>query len=166
METPEAPREGKAASLGRSAEAHGLAAAGWAGRGDERRGLSTVALAAGFGLFVTLFMPWLGEGGSTQPGWNLPVAHDTGLVALAVVLVELLVLARAWISRGSELVAFCLVAATGLLGVSALANLRWGGLISAGFGFFEYGAWLGLVFAVLLILVAALRLAALRRPRA
>jgi hypothetical protein len=61
-------------------------------------------------------------------------------------------------------VAFCLTAAAGLFGVSAFVNLRWGSLLPQGFSYFEYGAWLGLVFALLLILLAALRLAGLWRP--
>jgi hypothetical protein len=88
VETPEAPREGNAARLGKSAEGYGLAGASWVGRGDEERGLTLLALVLGaayFGLGVGGFVP------------------------------------------------------------------------------FQYGAWLGLVIAILLIVVAALRLATLRR---
>jgi hypothetical protein len=160
---PEEPSGPAVARLGRAAEGYGLAAASWAGRGDEEDGLSLFALGSAAGLFVSLFMPWLGQGANTVSGWNLQLGRDCGLVALAAVLVELLALARAWISRGSELVGFCLVTGAGVLGASAIADLRWGGLLPGGFGTFEYGAWLALVFAVLLLLVAALRLAALWR---
>jgi hypothetical protein len=163
VDTPEAPRGSTATRLGRAAEARGLAVAKWAGRGDEARGLAALALAAAAGSFACLFMPWLGQGGRTVSGWNFELSRDFGVVALAVVLVELLFLARAWISRGSELVAFCLVAAAGVLGVSAVADMRWGGLAFGSFSLFQYGAWLGLVFAVLLVVLAALRLSALWR---
>jgi hypothetical protein len=42
---------------------------------------------------------------------------------------------------------------------------RFGSINDIGFSVFEYGAWLGLVFAILLILLAALLLARLWRPR-
>ena len=122
--------------------------------------LSLVAAAASF---VCLFLPWLGSGGNRGSGWTVPLARDYGLVALAAVLVELLLLTRAWSSRGSALVAFCLVAGAGVLGVSAVADLRWGEVIRSGFSLFQYGAWLGLVFALILIVLATLRLTALTR---
>jgi hypothetical protein len=136
-----------------------------AGGQDEQR-LSSLALAAAAGAFVCLFMPWIGASGNDQAGWNLALGSLYGLLALAVALVELLFLARAWSAPGYRLVAFCLTGAAGLIGLAAVVNLRWGSLLIGGFSYFEYGAWLGLVFAILLILVAALRLAALRRPRA
>jgi hypothetical protein len=108
-------------------------------------------------------LPWLGFGDRTQAGWNVPLGVEYGFLSLAVVLVQLLSLARAWTSRGFELVTFCLTAGAGLIGVSAVANLRWGGLLGGGFSEFEYGAWLGLVLAALLIVLAALRLSFLRR---
>jgi hypothetical protein len=163
VETPEAPREGNAARLGKSAEAHGLVAARWVGRGDEQRGLTLLALAFAAGAFVTLFFPWLGFGGHGDLGWSLPLAADYGLLALGVVLVALLVLMGAWTSRGSELLGFCLVAAAGLIGVSTFVNLRWGSYVPGGFEEFMYGSWLGLVFAVLLVLLAALLLPGLWR---
>jgi hypothetical protein len=162
VEGPEQPRAGAAARLGRSAEARGLEAASWAGRGDQERGLSVLALVLAGAFFVVVFLPWLGEGGHNQSGWY--VEHDAGDLAFAVVLVELLRLARAWLSRGSVLLTFCLTAATGVLAIEGLVNLRWGGLFPAGFADYQYGAWLGLVLAILLIAVAALRLAVLWRP--
>jgi hypothetical protein len=163
VETPEAPREGSAARLGNSAEGYGLVAAKWVGRGDEAQGLSVLALGFGAGAFVSLFFPWLGFGGRDDLGWSVPVGSTYGLLALGVVLVELLFVARAWASRTSGVVAFCLTAAAGLIGVTAFVNLRWGNFLPSGFGLFEYGSWLGLVFAILLILLAALRLAGLWR---
>ena len=163
METPEAPREGSAARLGKSAEAYGLAAASWVGRGDEQRGLAVLALGFAAGSFVSLFFPWIGFGGHDTLGWSLPLTTDYGLLALRAVLVALLAVMGAWTSRGSEFLAFCLVTAAGLIGVSAFVNLRWGNRLSNGFAEFEYGAWLGLVFAILLALLAALRLARLWR---
>jgi hypothetical protein len=144
-------------------EAYGLAAARWAGKGDEERGLSLLALGLGAGVFVSLFLPWVGFGGRFTLGWSLPLTSDFGLLALAVVLVAVVVLVGAWTSRGSELVRFGLVAAAGLIGLAAFVNLRWGNLVTNGFGEFEYGAWVGFVFSVLLIMLAALMLAKLRR---
>jgi hypothetical protein len=163
VETPEAPGEGNATRFGRAAEARGLAAATWAGRGDERRGISLLGVGAAGGLFISLFMPWFGFGGHTESGWNLPLGVEVGLLALAVALVELLWLARAWVSPGSEVFAFCLVAGAALFGVSEVANVRWGGLTAGGFSPIEYGAWLGLALAVLLVTLAVLRWTALRR---
>jgi hypothetical protein len=140
VETPEAPREGRARL------AHEL---------------SLLALGAAAASFVSLFMPWFGFVGRNQAGWDAPLGSSYGLLALAVVLVELLFLARAWASKGSGVVAFCLTAAAGLIGLSAFVNLRFGNLVPNGFSVFGYGAWLGFVFAVMLILVAALRLAGL-----
>jgi hypothetical protein len=164
VETPEPPPERTVARLGRAAQGRGLAAATWAGRGDEARGLAVLALAVAGASFVCLFLPWLGFGGRDVSGWSFLLGTDYGLLSLAVVLVELLAVARAWISRSSELVAFCLTAAGGLIGVSAVADLRWGSLEAAGgFSSFRYGAWLGLVLAILLIVLAALELSVLRR---
>jgi hypothetical protein len=162
MEGP-VPAERAAVRIARAAEARGLAVARRAGRGDEQRGLTMLALATAAAAFVSLFLPWLGFGGRAEAGWNVPLGTEFGLVSLAVVLVELLSVARAWTSRGAELVAFSLVAGTGAIGVSTVANLRWGGLLPAGFSAFQYGAWLGLALALVLILLAALRLAALWR---
>jgi hypothetical protein len=163
VETPEPPREANAVRLGRAAEARGLAAAGWAGRGDEVRGLAVLALVLAAAYFVALFLPWIGR---TEPfsesGWIL--AHDSGDVALAVILVETLRLRGTWVTRGSELLAFCLTAAAGILGVESVVNLRWGNPLPSGFRAFQYGAWLGFAIALLLVAVAALRLAALWRP--
>ena len=158
MDTPEAPRERAAARIGRAAESRGLAVARWAGRGDEERGLSLLALGLAAAYFVALFLPWFAH---SESGWFL--AQNTDIVVLAVVLVESLRLARAWTSQGSRLVAFGLVAASGLLGIGTVANLRWGGLFPPGFSAFRYGAWIGLVLAILLCVVAALELPALRR---
>ena len=133
------------------------------GDGDVASGLlALLPLGAGAALFVSLFLPWLGLGGQTQSGWSVPLGVEFGLVALALVLVELLALAGAWTSLGFELVAFCLTAAAGLLGVSAVANLRWG-LQFNNFSLFQYGAWVGLALAIVLVGLAVLRLAALRR---
>jgi hypothetical protein len=163
VETPEAPRERSTARLGRAAEGYGLEAARWAGRGDDARGLSILGLAAAGGAFVCLFLPWVEFSGNDQSGWFLAVGAWYGLLALALVLVEVLFLARAWASAGSGILAFSLSAAAGVIGLTAFVNLRWGSPLPQGFSVFAYGAWFGLVFAAMLILVAALRLAALWR---
>ncbi len=160
-EPPEPPRERPAARLGRAVEAQGLRVAERAGRGDPERGLSLLALVLAAALFVDLLLPWIGSGGSTESGWF--AAQYLSLLSLAVVLVETLRLGRAWVSHGSRLLGSCLTAATGLLAVAGLANLRWGASFPS-FSFFQYGAWIGLVLAVLLLAVGALRLAVLWRP--
>jgi hypothetical protein len=162
VETPGPPRDGNAARLGRAAETYGRSVATWGGRGDEERGLTLLALVLAGAYFIVLFLPWIGGFGHTESGWTLG-AHDSGWVALAVVLVESLRFPGVWATRGSELVDFCLVAATGVLGVESLVSLRWGGLETRGFGPFQYGAWIGLCLAILLIVLAALRLTVLWR---
>jgi hypothetical protein len=162
VDTPEPPRKGRAASLGRAAQARGLAAAQRAGRGDEKRGPSMLSLAAAAASFACLFLPWLGFAGHTQSGWSIPLGSDYGLLVLAVVLVELLALGRASASHGSELVVFCLTAGAGVIGASSVANLRWGVLVGT-VAPFEYGAWLGLAFAILLFAVGVLRLSTMWR---
>jgi len=125
-------------------------------------GIAILPLAVAVASFVSLFLPWIGFAGSTQAGWTVPLGVEFGLLALALVLVELLSLAGAWTSRGFELVGFCLTAATGLMGVSAVVNLRWG-LQFHNFSIFQYGAWVGLGLAIVLVGLAALRLNELRR---
>ncbi len=158
METPEAPQEGTASRVGRAAEARGLEAATWAGQGDQERGFSLLALTLAAGYFVVLFLPWI----DSVSGWTLRVADNSGLLALALVLVELLRLRGVWISRGAGLLAACLTVATGIIGVTTFATLRWGsGPVR--FSTLKSGAWLGLVVALLLVALAALRVATLRR---
>lgn len=144
METPEAPE----ATLSE-------------GGASESAILPLLSLGAAAASFVSLFLPWIGLEGNAQSGWTVPLCVEFGLLALALVLVELLALARAWTSRGFELVAFCLSAAAGLMGVSAIANLRWG-LEFNNFSVFQYGAWVGLGLAIVLIALAVLRLIGLR----
>ncbi len=122
--------------------------------------MSMLALVLAAAFFVVLFLPWIGSHGQfSESGWIL--ARDPGDLALAVILVEVLRLGRIWISRGSGLLAFCLTGAAGILGVESLANIGWGGLLPSTFRAFQYGAWLALAVSILLIAVAALRLASL-----
>lgn len=126
MNRPEAPPERFALRLRRAAQARGPAAAGWAGRGDEERCLSILALGTDASAFARIFLSRLGFGGHSQSRSNLPVGFDYGLLVLAIVLVQLLSLTRAWISRDFEVLTFCLVAAAGVVGSAVLANVRWG----------------------------------------
>jgi hypothetical protein len=158
VEEPAPRPRGALVRFARAAEARGLAIAHWAGRGDEERGLSLLALGLAAAYFVALFLPWFAH---SESGWFL--AQNSAIVALAVVLAEWLRLARSWTSQGSRLVAFCLVAGAFLLRLGAVVNLRWGGVSPPGFSSFQYGAWIGLVLAILLCAVAALQLTALRR---
>ena len=130
-------------------------------RNAAERDFGVVALLLGAAYFVSLFLPWFSFG-RTVSGWGF--AGESGVAALAVVLCETLRVTRTWATRGSELLGFSVAAATGVLALGSLANLRWGGEFGdIRFSAFEYGAWLSLAFAVLLLIVAALRLAALRR---
>ena len=158
MHAPDSRSESAATRLARAAEERGLAAASRAGRGDEPRGLSTLGLAAASALFVCLYLPWVGG----FSAWTLWTGSDSGLVAFALVLVELLFLAGAWVSRPAVLVAFCLTAAAGVMGITTWITFRWSGSHSASIGF-DYGAWLGFVASLVLIALAALRLSALWR---
>ena len=161
METPDEPRDSGVERLGRAAETRGRDAARWAGGGDEERGFSLLALALAAAYFVVLFLPWV----DPISGWALRVGEHSGVVALALVLVELLRLARRWSSPAAGLWAFCLTAATGILGVTTWATIRWGsGPLPEGL---SYGAWLGFVIALLLLILAVLRwIAESRRPAA
>jgi hypothetical protein len=110
-------------------------------------------------LFVALFLPWI----ETISGWALRVGEEAGLLALALILVELLRLTGSWTSRGSELLAVCLTAAAGIMSVTTVITLRWGSGSGVKFSAFRYGAWIGLAFGALLVLVAVAQLNAVRR---
>ena len=140
METPEA----RATSIG------------------PERDYSMLALVLGAAYFVSLFLPWFGFGGRNESGWTF--SGESGVAALALVLCETLRVSRVWVTKGSELLGFALAAGAGLLGIAALANLRWGEPFGElHFSAFKYGAWISLATAVLLLVVAALQLVALRR---
>ena len=141
----------------------GLEVARRAGRGDQARGIAVLALALASASFVSAFLPWVGFDGRNESGWSVPLVTDFGLLALAIVLLELLALLRSWTTRGSELLAFCLTAAAGVIGVSAVVNLRWGSLAEFGFSVFQYGAWITLALSILLLVLAALRLVVMWR---
>jgi hypothetical protein len=120
-------------------------------------GLVGALLAAG--LFVSLFLPWY----VTLSAWGLRVGDEAGLLALAVVLVELVRLMGSWRSHAAGLVAFCLTAAAGIMGITTFVVLRWGSGTLIKFSTFRYGAWLGLAAGILLVVVAAAESIALRR---
>jgi hypothetical protein len=164
-ETPEIPEESEprrsgVERYGRVAESHGRGAARWAGRGDEERGFSLIALVLAAAYFVVLFLPWVGF----ISGWALRVGGDAGVIALALILLELLRLTGSWNSPVAALWAFCLTAAAGILAVSNFATIRWGSGPLGPEGL-SYGAWLGLVFGLLILILAVLRwLVAHQRP--
>src|SRR5579863_2230564 len=109
--------------------------------------LSLVSLVVSAGYFVILFLPW-NKGFEQAPGWA--VGSDSGWLALAVVLVELLRQRGAWVSRGYELVAAVLVGAEALLGAESVANVgAYGfGPSVGGFSNYAYGGWIGMGFVV------------------
>lgn len=137
METPEASSAGIAAG------------------GD----FELVAAVLAAGLFVSLFLPWF----QVISGWGLRVGDEAGLLALAVVLVELTRLTGSWSSHAGRLVAFCLTAAAGIMGVTTFVVLRWGSGETIKFSALRYGAWIGLAAGILLVVLAAAQLNTVRR---
>lgn len=128
--------------------------AGVAGGGDFE--LLAAVLAAA--LFVSLFLPWF----EIISGWGLRVGDETGLLALALVLVELIRLTGSWLSHAARLVAFCLTAAAGIMAVTTFAVLRWGSGETIKFSALRYGAWIGLAAGILLVVLAAAQLNTIR----
>jgi hypothetical protein len=118
-----------------------------------------VALVLAAALFVSLYLPWF----SVISAWSLRVGDEAGMLALGVVLVELLRLTGSWTTRASQLVAFCLTAAAGIMGVSTFVVLRWGSGAPIKFSTFRYGAWIGLASGILLVVIAVAQLNAVRR---
>jgi hypothetical protein len=125
----------------------------------EGGGLELVAIVLAVALFVSLYLPWF----SLFSGWGLRVGDEAGLLALAVVLIELIRVTGSWSSSGARLVAFCLTAAAGIMGVSTFVVLRWGSGAQIKFSTFRYGAWIGLAAGILLVVAAAAQFNALRR---
>ena len=117
------------------------------------------AILAAIALFVSLFLPWF----QTFWGWGLRVGDEAGLVALAVVLLELVRLMGAWRTLSARLVAFCLTAAAGIMGITTFVVFRWGSGTPIKFSALRYGAWVGLGSGVLLVLVAVLQLMSVPR---
>jgi hypothetical protein len=80
MEGPEPSKQSGGDKLWRTAEARGRDVAGWAGRGHEERGFSTLALAAGALYLVSLLLPWI----HSFSAWTGGLATLSGPTALAV----------------------------------------------------------------------------------
>ncbi len=118
-----------------------------------------VALVAAAGMFVSLFFPWF----TSFWGWGLRVGDEAGLLALAVVLLELVRLMGSWRTLSASLVAFCLTAAAGIMGVTTFVVFRWGSGEPIKFSSLRYGAWVGLATGIILVVVAVLQLIAIRR---
>jgi hypothetical protein len=118
-----------------------------------------VALVLASGLFVSLFLPWV----ETISGWALRVGEEAGVLALALVLVELLRLTGSWTSRGAQLSAACLTAAAGIMSVTTFVTLRWGSGGPLKFSALRYGAWIGFALGILLVVVAIAQLSAARQ---
>jgi hypothetical protein len=123
--------------------------------GDFELGALLVAAA----LFVSLFLPWY----QTFWGWGLRVGDEAGLLALGVVLLELVRLMGSWRTHSASLVAFCLTAAAGIMGITTFVVFRWGSGETIKFSALKYGAWIGLAAGILLVIVAVLQLNAVRR---
>ena len=117
------------------------------------------AILVAVALFVSLFLPWY----QTFWGWGLRVGDEAGLIALAVVLLELVRLMGGWRTQSARLVAFCLTAAAGIMGVTTFVVFRWGSGTTIKFSSLRYGAWVGLAAGILLVVGAVLQLNAIRR---
>jgi hypothetical protein len=117
------------------------------------------ALVAAAGLFVSLFFPWY----TSFWGWGLRVGDEAGLLALAVVLLELVRLMGSWRTHSASVVAFCLTAAAGIMGITTFVVFRWGSGEPIRFSSLRYGAWVGLATGIILVVVAVLQLIAVRR---
>jgi hypothetical protein len=117
------------------------------------------AIVLAVALFVSLYLPWY----AILSGWGLRVGDEAGLLALAVVLLEVLRLTGSWTSHGSRLVAFCVTVAAGVMGISTVIVLRWGSGAPIKFSTLRYGAWIGLAAGILLVIVGVLQLNAVRR---
>ena len=117
------------------------------------------ALVVAVGLFVSLFLPWY----ASFWGWGLRVGDEAGLLALAVVLLELVRLMGTWRTHSASVVAFCLTAAAGVMGVTTFVVFRWGSGTPIRFSSLRYGAWVGLATGITLIVVAVLQLIAVRQ---
>ena len=122
------------------------------------RTLSFVALLTSAAFFVDLFMNWYGFGGHNVDAWVITLADFVGVVLLALGLVELVRLVDAWNGRSAELVAFFVTAGAGVMGIALAAEGRWGAEFVGGFSMWCYGAWIGLVLAIVLLGLSALRL--------
>ncbi len=137
MDTPEAPSRAIAVE------------------GDFELAATLVAV----GLFVSLFPPWY----ASFWGWGLRAGDEAGLLALAVVLLELVRLMGGWKTQSARLVAFCPTAAAGIMGVTTFVVIRWGSGAPIRFSSLGYGAWIGLAAGILLVVLAVLQLNAIRR---
>jgi hypothetical protein len=121
------------------------------------RQLATVSSVVAAAYFVDLFLPWFGPGGHSIAGWGTPVTAYSGLLALGVVLVGGARELGTWTTTGSAVAGLLLAAATGVMAITALINLRWGGYGVGGFSGWRYGAWIGLAVALVLLVVVALQ---------
>jgi hypothetical protein len=127
----------------------------------ERARLAGLLLLFGaIAYFVDLFLRWGpgGEGLASFSGWDIQLVLASGEAALALMLVEFARVAGIWRTPTASFLSCFLAAASAILGLSGLAHLRWGGLYHLKFGSFGYGAWIGLVLALVLAVGAALRL--------
>jgi hypothetical protein len=139
-----------------------------------RRLAPAILLVAAAAYFVDMFLRWASPARhgtfvafGDVVGWNIAPAAISGPAALGLALVELAAVTAVWRSRAQRLVSFFLAAATGVLAVSAVVDLRWGGsFTSFRFGEFATGAWIALALGIVLLLGAVLRLAELRASRA
>jgi hypothetical protein len=121
----------------------------------QRSNLSRLVLTlGGIAYFVDLFLRW---GPDRLGGWDLNLVGISGYLVVALLLVELVRSVGVWLTATSSLLTFFLAAGVGILGLSGLVHLRWG-LYRIRFEHFGYGAWIGLVLQLALLVAAFLRL--------
>ena len=127
---------------------------------ERARVSGPLLLVGGVAYFVDLFLRW-GPGGAGLAGfsgWDIQLVLASGEAVLALILVELARIGGMWRTPAASLLTCFLAAATAILALSGLIHLRWGGYYHLRFDSFGYGAWIGLVLALVVALGAALRL--------
>jgi len=127
---------------------------------ERARVSGPLLLVGGVAYFVDLFLGWgpVGQGAAGFSGWDLTLVLASGEAALALILVEFARVAGIWSTPNASLLTCFLAAATAILALSGLIHLRWGGYYHLKFDSFGYGAWVGLLLALVLAVGAAFRL--------
>jgi hypothetical protein len=117
-------------------------------------------LIAGAALFVDLFLPWAKSAGRVSAtGWEISLVNYSGLVAVALVLVELTRMYGGWDTVGSSRAGLLLAGAAAILVVGGIIHLHWGDYARLRFSGYAYGAWIGLGIGIVLAAGSWLRLA-------
>lgn len=121
---------------------------------------------AGGAMAVDLFLMWsrYDDGLGSNVGWNSGPGFACGIAAVALLVWEGARAAGVWSGWSRDAFAGCLLAAfAGLLGIGNVFYMRYGGAFARRHPDLAYGAWIGLAFALVLLVAAWLRLVEHRR---